>query len=133
MKILSLLATNQKPESIKIKEQSVRQEMAQNPQIVDLFFKIAQSLRAKEDSILIENAPSKDIVISVEEVEKLLGLSRPTCNNLLDSERVDGFKTPKGHRRFYLNSVLSYKVSLDDAREAKLKIHAETKADQWEI
>lgn len=133
MKVLSLLATKDKPESTRIKEQSVRQEMAKNPQIVDLFFKIAQSLKAKEDSILIEVAPAKDIVISVEDVEKLLGFSRPTCNNLLDSERIDGFKTEKGHRRFYLNSVLAYKESLDESRNAKLKIHKESKADQWEF
>lgn len=134
MKVLNLQTQHelQKPDVAIDKAKRVSELMNSNPELADLFLKVSDSIEDQE-LILIDTHPDDDSILKVEEVEKLLGMSRPTCNALFDGGKILGFKTEKGHRRFSKKSVLSYLKKLHDTNSAKDKFYKDTGAEDWEL
>ena len=135
MKVLSLQIQHElKQTNVAIdKAKRVSELMNSNPELADLFLKLSDSI-GEQDLILIDTHPDDDSILKIEEVEKLLGMSRPTCNALFDDGKIRGFKTEKGgHRRFSKKSVLSYLEKLRNANSAKDAFYKETGAEDWEL
>ncbi len=134
MKVLSLQTQyeTQKTSTAADKIKRLQEAMNKNPKLADLFLKVSDSIEDQE-LVLIDTHPEEDSILKVEEVEKLLGLSRPTCNALFDDKKILGFKTEKGHRRFSKESVLSYLKKLHTASSAKDRFYKETGAKDWEL
>lgn len=134
MKVLSLQTQHEprKANSTSEKAKRVYELINSNPELADLFLKVSDSIDDQE-LILIDTHPDEDSLLKVEEVEKLLGMSRPTCNALFDDGKILGFKTEKGHRRFSKKSVLSYLQKLHTASSAKDKFYQDTGAEDWEL
>jgi excisionase family DNA binding protein len=134
MKVLNLKTSRgqSQKKSVSNKLKRLQESINARPELVDLFIDLSNFIE-HERLILIDTYPGEDLFLKVEEVEKLLGLSRPTCNALLDDGKIRGFKTEKGHRRFSKKSVLSYLEKLLVASSAKDKFYEETKAGDWEL
>lgn len=134
MKVLNLKTSKgqSQKKSVSNKLKRLQESINARPELVDLFIDLSNFIE-HERLILIDTYPGEDLFLKVEEVEKLLGLSRPTCNALLDDGKIRGFKTEKGHRRFSKKSVLSYLEKLLVASSAKDKFYEETKAGDWEL
>lgn len=135
MKVLSLrthLKSKKESSASSDKAKRVYELMSTNPELADLFLKLSDSIDDQE-LILIDTHPDDDSLLKVEEVEKLLGMSRPTCNALFDGGKILGFKTEKGHRRFSKKSVLSYLQKLHAASSSKDKFYNDTGAGDWEL
>jgi hypothetical protein len=134
MKVLSL-QTHYEPDKVKSSSEKAKRVydlINGNPALADLFLKVSDSID-EEELILIDTHPDDESLLKVEEVEKLLGMSRPTCNALFDGGKILGFKTEKGHRRFSKKSVLSYLQKLHAASSAKDKFYKDTGAGDWEL
>jgi len=135
MKVLSLqthLESQKESSASSDKAKRVFELMSTNPELADLFLRVTDSIDDQE-LIVIDAHPEEDSYLKSEEVEKLLGMSRPTCNALLDGGKILGHKTEKGHRRFSKKSVLSYLQKLHAASSAKDKFYKDTGAEDWEL
>jgi excisionase family DNA binding protein len=134
MKVLNLKTSKgqSQKKSVSNKLKRLQESINARPELVDLFIDLSNFIE-HERLILIDTYPGEDLFLKVEEVEKLLGLSRPTCNALLDDGKILGFKTEKGHRRFSKKSVLSYLEKILVASSAKDRFYEETKAEDWEL
>lgn len=135
MKVLSLHPSYESKKMISKSDEKIKRIIKiihQDPKYADLFLKVTDSVEDQE-LLLIDPQPNEDAILKVDEVEKLLGMSRPTCNALLDNGRILGFKTEKGHRRFSKKSVLSYLQKLHNASSAKDKFYKDTGAQDWEL
>ncbi len=72
----------------------------------------------------------EDIFITSEEAAKLLHVSRPHVNKLLDNGTIPGVhKTEKGHRRVSQEAVLEYKKVLKERQRRGLEQMAEESAE----
>jgi|GEM_PF-7046137 len=135
MKVLSLqthIEPQKENSAPSDKARRVFELMNTNPELADLFLRVTDSIEDQE-LIVIDAHPDEDSYLKSEEVEKLLGMSRPTCNALLDGGKIFGHKTEKGHRRFSKKSVFAYLEKLQSANSAKDKFYKETGAGDWEL
>lgn len=134
MKVLSLQTQleSHKAATASEKAKRISELLNSNPKLADLFIELSDSIDDQE-LILIDTHPDEESYLKVDVVEKLLGMSRPTCNALFDDGKIHGFKTESGHRRFSKKSVLLYLKKLHAASSAKDKFYQDTGAEDWEL
>jgi len=93
--------------------------LKKHPEYYSVLCDVVESIENDEDAVLIDLNKDDDTYLKVNEVEKLLGLSRPTLNLLFDQGKLKGIRTPQNHRRFSKDSVVSYLKSVKDAESAR--------------
>lgn len=129
MKVLELISEEDDIKMNKKKASYIEKTLKNNPNYCELFYNVIKSIEQDENVVLIDVISKEDSFLKVNEVEVLLGLSRPTLNMLFDSGKLEGMLTPQKHRRFSKKSVLKYLESIKSADLAKNKYNEEFEED----